>query len=118
MRRSTSSTSSITFLHAGRQIRAASAERDSQAAVDDPDVLNLCIDEIWQESVQREHESRRPLVANQIAREAVAHQSEEKLRDRNGAEGRDGPKRNANFASASEDLADLDLEGDAAEFPH
>src|SRR5947208_508856 len=117
MRLSTSSTSCITFLHAGRQIRAASAERDSQAAVDDPDALNLCIDEIWQESVQREHESRRLLVANQIAREPVAHQPEEKLRDRNGAECRDRPQRNAHLAPAREDLADLNLERNADKFP-
>src|SRR5260370_37166040 len=73
-RRSTSS--SILFLHAGRQICAASAERDGQAAVDDPDVVNICIDKIWQESVQRKNQRRRLLVAYQVGGQAVAHQAE------------------------------------------
>src|ERR1051325_981274 len=113
--------SSMWLLHTirggGGQVSTPSAEGDGQAAVDDPDALNLCVYDIGQESIQRDDERRRLFEADELRRQPAAHHGEEKLRDRNAAEGRSAVQRNAHFFRAGDDLPDLHLEGHADEFP-
>src|SRR5205823_12665954 len=110
--------SSMVFLHGGRQICAPFSEGDGQAAVDDPDALNFRVNEIWQESVQRENESSRFLVADEFRWQAVFHQPEEESRNGNHAERRHRSQRHAHLAAAGCNLANLHLEGDADELAY
>src|SRR5690348_7279647 len=105
----------MAFLRAGRQVRTSSAEGDGQAAVDDPHAMNFRVDEIWQESVQREDEGGRLLIPDEFSRKPVAHDPEEKFWDGNHSKGGNFGERHAHAASLGEDLSNLHLERHADE---
>src|SRR6185436_18971017 len=64
------------------QIGAAASERDGEAAVDDPDFLDVGGDERWQKTIQRHHQRRRILVAHELFRKAIANEADEDRRQR------------------------------------
>src|SRR6266849_2007495 len=110
--------SSIFFLRGCRQVCAAFAKNHVQAAVDDPDSVNFGVNKIWQETIQREHQRGRLLVAYQFGGKAVAHQPEEKFRNRDHAECRNRAQRDAHLPAAGGNFADLNFKGNADEFLH
>ena len=87
------------FLRRCWQVGAASPEGHGQTAVDDPDFLEVDIDEGWQEAIQRNDERCRLLVANQRRRELALHQAEKELGDGDSAERRGGLQGHAHRAA-------------------
>src|SRR5260221_9303576 len=108
------SISYLQFCWCVREVGSAGSERYDQTPVDDPDLLDVRLDERWQEAIQRDDEGGRFLEGDELLRELLPEEPEKQHGQRKAGSGR-VLQRHANGRSPGEQLADLDGKGDGDE---